>query len=298
MRTAIFSVTERGAELADIIKKSLDGCTTFVKGKNFERLREVVDDNFQKFEALIFVTAAGIAVRMIAPYIVSKLSDPAVLVVDERGRHVISLLSGHVGRANELTLKVAEIVNGEPVITTATDVEGKVAVDSFASKLGLRPEPKEAIKAINTAILKGEPVFVTAGETVLNLTPMRLIVGIGCKRGTSKEQIKTAVTEACKRIEQPVERISLIASVDIKSNETGLLEFAASINRKILFFSAETLQLTINKYNLSESEFVKNTVGVGNICEAAALSCVERGRVALGKTKFDGVTVALAWEKF
>ena len=298
MRTAIFSVTERGAELADKIAKSLDGCTIFVKGKNFERLREVVDDNFQKFDALIFVTAAGIAVRMIAPHIVSKLSDPAVLVVDEYGRHVISLLSGHVGRANELTLKVAEIVNGEPVITTATDVEGKVAVDSFVSKIGLKPEPKEAIKAINTAILNGEPVFVTAGETILNLSPMRLIVGIGCRRGTSKEQIKTAVTESCRRIEQPVERISLIASVDIKSNENGLLEFAESIDRKILFFNAETLQRTINKYNLSESEFVKNTVGVGNICEAAALSCVERGRVALSKRKFDGVTVALVWENF
>ena len=298
MRTAIFSVTERGAELADKIAKSLDGCTIFVKGKNFERLREVVDDNFQKFDALIFVTAAGIAVRMIAPHIVSKLSDPAVLVVDECGRHVISLLSGHVGRANELTLKVAEIVNGEPVITTATDVEGKVAVDSFVSKIGLKPEPKEAIKAINTAILNGEPVFVTAGETILNLSPMRLIVGIGCRRGTSKEQIKTAVTESCRRIEQPVERISLIASVDIKSKERGLLEFAESIDRKILFFNAETLQRTINKYNLSESEFVKNTVGVGNICEAAALSCVERGRVALSKSKFDGVTVALVWENF
>lgn len=298
MRTAIFSVTERGAELADKIAKSLDGCTIFVKGKNFERLCEVVDDNFQKFDALIFVTAAGIAVRMIAPHIVSKLSDPAVLVVDECGRHVISLLSGHVGRANELTLKVAEIVNGEPVITTATDVEGKVAVDSFVSKIGLKPEPKEAIKAINTAILNGEPVFVTAGETILNLSPMRLIVGIGCRRGTSKEQIKTAVTESCRRIEQPVERISLIASVDIKSKERGLLEFAESIDRKILFFNAETLQRTINKYNLSESEFVKNTVGVGNICEAAALSCVERGRVALSKSKFDGVTVALVWENF
>ena len=297
MRTAIFAVTERGAELAGKIAKALDGCMTFIKGRDFERLREAVDDNFHKFDALLFVTAAGIAVRMIAPHIVSKLSDPAVLVIDECGRHVISLLSGHVGGANDLTLEVAAIVNGEPVITTATDVENKAAVDSFASKLGLKPEPKEAIKAINTAILKGEPVFVTAGETVLNLTPVRLIVGIGCKRGTSKKHIKSAVVEACKRIEQPIERISLIASIDVKSNENGLLEFAASINRDIMFFSAEILQKTIDKYSLSEAEFVKKTVGVGNVCEAAALSCVERGRFALTKTRFDSVTVALVWEK-
>lgn len=296
MRAVIFAVTERGAELADKISQALEGCTVLIKGRDFERLREAVDDNFSKFDALIFVAASGIAVRMIAPHIVSKLSDPAVLVVDECGRHVISLLSGHVGGANDLTLKVAEIVNGEPVITTATDVENKVAVDSFAFKLGLRPEPKEAIKIINTAILKGEPVFVTAGEAVLSLTPLRLILGIGCKRGTPKEQIKMAVLEACKRIGQPLERISLISSIDIKHDEVGLLEFAASIGCGIVFFNEETLQETIKKYNLTESAFVKQTVGVGNICEAAALSCVERGKFALTKTKFHGVTVALVWE--
>ena len=296
MRTAIFSVTERGRELADRIAATLEGCRTFAKGRDFERLRECVDDTFDKFDALIFVTATGIAVRMIAPHIVSKLSDPAVLVIDERGLHVISLLSGHVGGANDLTLRVADIIGAEPIITTATDVENRVAVDSFVSKLGLRPEPKETIKVINTAILKGEAVFVTAGETVLNLTPLRLIVGIGCKRGTTEEQIKTAVNEACKRIEQPIERISLIASIDLKSDEGGLLAFAESIGREIVFFDAGTLQRTIDKYKLLVSEFVKKSVGVGNVCEAAALSCVKRGRFALTKTRFEGVTVALIWE--
>ena len=297
MRTAIFSITERGAEIADKISNKLDGCTIFIKGRDFEKLRDVVDDNFNKFDALIFITAAGIAVRMIAPHIVSKLSDPAVLVCDERGQHVISLLSGHVGGANDLTLKVAEILNGEPVITTATDVENKIAVDSFALKLGLKPEPKNAIKIINSAILKGEPVFVTAGDTVLNLTPLRLIAGIGCKRGTLKEVIEAAVAESCRRIEQPVDRISLIASIDIKNDEIGLIEFAASIGRNIKFFDVDTLRKTIERYNLSESEFVKKNIGVGNVCEAAALSCVERGKFALTKTKFAGVTVALVWDK-
>ena len=297
MRIAILSVTERGAELANNITTTLDGCISFVKGRDFERLREVVDDNFSKFDALIFITAAGIAVRMIAPHIVSKLNDPAVLVIDERGQHVISLLSGHVGGANDLTLHIAGIIGAEPIITTATDVENKVAVDSFAYKIGLKPEPKEAIKVINSAILKGEPVFVTAGDTVLNLTPLRLILGIGCKRGTSKEKILSAVEESCRRIDQPLERISLIASVDIKSNEGGLLKFAASIKRDIIFFNVDELRKTIDRYNLTESPFVKDTIGVGNICEAAALSCVERGKFALTKTKFDGVTVALIWDK-
>ena len=296
MRIAIYSVTERGAVLADRIAATLGGCTSFVKGRDFERLREVVDGTFHKFDALIFVTATGIAVRMIAPHIVSKLSDPAVLVLDECGRHAISLLSGHVGGANDLTLKVAAVTGAEPVITTATDVEAKVAVDSFAHRLGLKPEPKEAIKAINSAILKGETVFVTAGDTVLNLTPLKLIAGIGCRRGTPPEAIRRAVTEACRRIEQPLERLSLIASVDLKRDEAGLLAFAESLGCQIRFFDTDTLQRTIDRYSLSESPFVKSTVGVGNVCEAAALSCVERGKFALTKTKFDSVTVALVWQ--
>ena len=234
---------------------------------------------------------------MIAKHIESKLTDPAVLVIDELGQHVISLLSGHVGGANDLTLKIAEIINAEPIITTATDINNKLAIDSLALRVGVKPEPKEAIKIINSAILKDEPVYLTAGETILNLTPMKLIVGIGCKRGTTKEKISKAVEAACNKINQSIERISLIASVDIKRDEVGLIEFAKSIDKEIRFFDVETLQKTIEKYNLSESEFVKKTIGVGNVCEAAALSYVESGKFALPKTKFENVTVALLWSQ-
>ena len=284
--------------MAKKISESLEGCTVFIKGQDFDKLRNAVDDNFKKFDALIFISATGIAVRMIAPHIISKLSDPAVIVIDERGQHVISLLSGHVGGANDLTYKIAEIINAESVITTATDVEKKQAVDSLASKLGLQPNPKEAIKIINSAILKDEPVYVTAGETILNLTPMDLILGIGCKRGTSKLMIESAVAEACNKIGQPIQRIKLIASVDVKKDEIGLIEFARSINVEVKFFPVKVLKNVVDKYNLSESEFVKKTIGVGNVCEAAALACVNQGRFVLPKTRFQSVTVALLWKKF
>ena len=297
MRKIIFAITDNGAALANKISKFLEGCTVFIKDRDFDKLRNAVDDNFKKFDALIFISAVGIAVRMIAPHIISKLSDPAVIVIDERGRHVISLLSGHVGGANDLAYKIGEIINAEPVITTATDVEKKQSVDSLAPKLGLQPNPKEAIKIINNAILKGEAVYVTAGETVLNLTPMDLILGIGCKRGTSKLMIESAVTEACSKIGQSIQRIKLIASVDIKKDEIGLIEFARSINVEMKFFSVEVLQNIVDEYNLAESEFVKKTIGVGNVCEAAALACVSQGRFALTKTKFQSVTIALLWRK-
>lgn len=294
MRIAILAVTAEGHELAKKIS-AFTGGQIFIKGRDFDSMKNFVAEIFTKFDALIFICAAGIAVRMIAPHIVSKLSDPAVIVIDERGQNVISLLSGHVGGANDLTLKISAQIDANPVITTATDVEKKFAADNFAARLGLLPEPKDAIKAINTAILRGEEIFLTAGNVRLNLTPKNLICGIGCKRGTSVEKISQAVDAACKIINQPHDRIKLFATVDVKRDEVGLLDFAKDFGREIKFFTAAELAEKVLEYKLDESEFVKKNIGVGNICEAAALCC-SSGKFALPKTKFDGVTIALLWE--
>jgi len=296
MRTAILPVTEKGVALAGKISEQVGG-QIFIKGRDFDNLKNFVGKIFAKFDALIFICAAGIAVRMIAAHIESKLSDPAVLVIDERGKNVISLLSGHVGGANFLTVEVAKAIGANPVITTATDVEEKFSADTLAGKLGLTPAPKSAIKIINSAILRGEEIFLTAGEVRLNLTPQKLIAGIGCKRGTSAEKILSAIEAACKEIFQPVERIQILASVDLKSDEVGLLEVARRLGREIKFFSVEQLQEKVAEYKLQESDFVKKNIGVGNVCEAAALCCVKSGRFALPKKSFEGVTVALLWEK-
>ena len=296
MRTAIISITANGARLAEKISAKVGG-QTFAKGRNFGKLADLVDEIFGKFDGLIFICAAGIVVRMIAPHIVNKLSDPAVLVIDERGQNVISLLSGHVGRANELAVEIAKAIDANPVITTATDVAGKVSVDAIASKLGLVPDPKEAIKAINAAILRGEDVFVTAGDVRLNLIPQNLIAGVGCRRGTSSLKIFEALQRACAMIHQPIERVKLLASADAKQEESGLLALAEVMGLEVKFFSALDLQKKIDEYKLAESRFVKRTIGVGNVCEAAALCCVDGARFALPKTTFKGVTVALLWEK-
>ncbi|MBQ6005159.1 MAG: cobalt-precorrin 5A hydrolase [Selenomonadaceae bacterium] len=296
MRTAIITLTSNGRRIAEKISTKIGG-QIFAKGKNFTSLADLVAEIFSKFDGLIFICAAGIAVRMIAPHIVSKLSDPAVLVIDERGQNVISLLSGHVGRANELAVEIAQVLEANPVITTATDVAGKFSVDAIASKLGLVPEPKEVIKAINSAILRGEDVFVTAGDVQLNLIPQNLIAGVGCRRGTSSLKIFEAIQRACAMIHQPIERVKLLASAEAKKDEPGLLSLAEVMGLEIKFFSATELQNKIEEYKLGESKFVTRMVGVGNVCEAAALCCVEGARFALPKTSFKGVTVSLLWEK-
>lgn len=88
-------------------------------------------------EGVIFVGACGIAVRSIAPYIAGKKTDPAVLVIDECGKFVIALLSGHLGGANELALRCAGYLKAEPVVTTATDLHSRFAVDVFAKRMAV-----------------------------------------------------------------------------------------------------------------------------------------------------------------
>ena len=353
MRCAVFAATKRGVETALRLKDGLtcDSVELYLKNnrekeisaKRFDRLPDAVAEAFQKYDALIFFMATGIAVRMIAPYLRGKLTDPAVLVADDRGCHIISLLSGHVGGGNALTLRVADCLGGEPVVTTATDANGLTAPDALATEIGLRPVPKPMIQVMNGALLAGEnivyaidvalprktffegvlslrnisfvhlssdealraktlTVFITdndslRSERLLSLVPRRLVAGMGCRRGVPKGILKKALAEACMHIGQKIEAVSVIASAEIKHDETGLLELAKDLGIEARFFDNGALQKKIEDYGLVESSFVRQQIGVGNICEAAALCCVSQGRIALPKTKWEKATVALVWEK-
>ena len=364
MRTALFALTQGGVRLALRLHDAEGGKGTLFfpermreqvpaerKVRYFVRLADVMQDAFGRYDTLVCVMATGIVVRMIAPYINSKLYDPAVLVFDEQGRHGISLLSGHVGVANEYTQRLCAVIGADPVITTATDVTGVRAPDAIAARLALRPEPKAAIQVLNSALLEGKwldyfldkavaqhefyeaglcgegisaapfegilpppeeaqyRVVVTAAERVpdasempmrtLYLVPRRLIAGVGCRAGVPEEEIMRALTEACAQIGREVSSISVLASTEVKRDEPGLLAAARTLNREIIFYAREELAQMVEQYGLKESNFVKQTIGVGNVSEAAALCAAGKsgGRMALGRTVLGKVTVALLWEK-
>ena len=167
MRISIICFSLTGYMTAEDLQKDLQG-----KGYTAEiyKKSKYLDDSiaestgiwagrhFETDDAIIFVGACGIAVRSIAPYVASKKSDPAVLVIDECGKFVISLLSGHLGGANELTLEVAELLGAVPVVTTATDLHHRFAVDVFAKKNCCGIQNMKAAKEVSAALLAGEPV--------------------------------------------------------------------------------------------------------------------------------------------
>lgn len=117
-------------------------------------------DSDRQCDAIIFVGATGIAVRAIAPFICGKTVDPAVLVIDEAGRYVISLLSGHLGGANALARTAASLIEAEPIITTATDAESAFAVDTFAKENGFLLTDLRKAKEVSAKVLRGEKLRI------------------------------------------------------------------------------------------------------------------------------------------
>ena len=311
---ALTAFTARGRALASMLAAALGG-------ELREESRPLADwtaESFTACDALIFVGAAGIAVRSIAPHIRSKAADPAVLCVDESGRWVIPLLSGHLGGANALARRVAEITGGEAVITTATDVNGVFAVDLWAKRQGMAVLQPEQIKKVSAKLLRGEEISIdshfpvsgdapervrtgTDGDVIVSfrpaasgallLAPRVLTLGIGCKRGTEAGTLEAVFAALCKERKILPEAVERAATIDIKRDEAGLLRFCEAHGWTLDFYSAEKLRNAPGDY--SASAFVERTVGVDNVCERAA-ALAAGGASVERKFARSGVTFALA----
>ena len=333
MRTAIFCFTDDGAELAlrlckafELPRGAVHTTEKYASEYGLTPHQGVFADMkalYGEHEALIFIGACGIAVRAIAPYIKDKTTDPAVLVIDNQGRYVIPILSGHIGGANALAKQIAEKINATAVITTATDTAGRFSCDAWAAKHDCAISSVALAKEISAAILKTDipvcseyelPELLPNGLTVksdadlgiyigtrivdpysktLRLIPRTLNVGVGCRRGTMKERILGAIETVFENNGLDIRAIKTIASADIKKDETGLLEAAETLGVKTMFFTADKLNEAQGDF--SESQFVKDTVGTGCVCERAAV--LAGGALTIKKAVTDGVTVAVAQEK-
>ena len=184
MRVSCIAFTERGYALAERTARALSDCAQtgeddpgwdvsvsrgFGEGK--ADLRAWTAITWEASDALLFVGAAGIAVRAIAPHVASKVNDPAVVAIDEAGRFAVPLLSGHLGGANELAQTVARAAGAIPVITTATDVRGVWAVDTWARCAGLPVSNPEAIKRVSARLLSGGRVALYSDMPISGQPP-------------------------------------------------------------------------------------------------------------------------------
>ena len=288
------------------------------------KMEPYVQAHFTEYDVILFICATGIAVRAIAPVIRHKSLDPAVLVMDEKAKHCISLLSGHAGGANHYTHLVAALSGADPVITTASDLEDKFAVDVFARENGLLIANWKTAKWITVKILSGESVGLRSDvpyegelpelivpfngqqegmyihitdrkegpgeERCLKLIVPDLVLGIGCRKDTPAEDIEEAVQRFLKENSYDRRAISKIASVDLKAKEPGILAFSEKHSIPFQTFTAD--ELAALEGDFSESEFVEKVTGVSGVCERAA--AMAGGTLVVKKTCYPKVTLALA----
>ena len=332
MNAVVFAFTARGRETARRARDALSNLGYAVEIRVPRRLAGedclALEGGLAAFtgtvfarDALLFVGAAGIAVRAVAPHVADKRSDPAVLCADEAGRWVIPLLSGHIGGANRLAERLAAALGAEPVVTTATDVNGRFSVDAWAAERGMRISDMELAKRVSAAILERDvPFFSDAaapdvklpeglywadsgelgicvsvrelkpfGDT-LRIAPRALCVGIGCRRGASAETVDALVRRVFQAHGLNMDAVARAASIDLKSDEAGLLDCCRRRGWPVSFYTAEALARVPGAF--SASDFVRETVGVDNVCERAAAA--SGGKIVVPKTAMDGVTVAVA----
>ena len=302
-------------------------------------LRDWTGRRFAQSDAIIFIGACGIAVRSIAPFVSSKKTDPAVVVIDEQGKFAISLLSGHIGGANELTEEISNLLHATPVITTATDINNKFAVDVFAKTNGCYISDMTMAKEISAALVNGNSVgfasdFPWVGEIpkelqlldeedetkekpemgiyvtnsylkhpfvhTLYLVPKIITLGVGCKKDTPADTVEKVVRKACDELLIPSVSMELVASIDLKKEEQGILEYCKERNLPFETYSAEQLKEVEGSF--AESKFGEETTGVDNVCERSAIlgssKHGEKSNLILRKYAEDGVTAALARRKW
>ena len=336
MKIACLSFTHKGKELGDKLKTlSEKGKYLFHHYSNDEiegGIKSRLDYIWKEYNGLVFISSTGIAIRMINSYIKNKTMDPAIVVIDDCGRFSISLLSGHLGGANELSNWIAKAIDAMPVITTASDNRGIEAIDIFAKKnnyymdnmklvtkitgimvngktLGFYSEDNKTINYPNIVTVKDlnnipseiEGLVIVSSENqqieninipYIYLRPRNINIGIGCRKGVDGKRIIESVKSAMKELNLSENSIQAIGTVEVKKDEEGIIEAAKYFNCPIKIFAIEEIKEVEDKFE--KSQFVKDTIGVYSVSEPSAY--LLGGKLIKEKSKYNGITISISKE--
>ncbi len=349
MTLAVITVAKQGIALGERILTAEPDAVLYVPAKYglepTERTRifpgqlaPLLAEIYGSYDGFVFLMATGIVVRMIAEHIKDKRYDPAVVVMDITGKFAISLVSGHLGGANALARRLAEITGAMPVVTTGTDVNETIAPDVIAMEIGGEVDDFEAMKKVSAALVDGNATGVVdltgvdppslrgalkpnvkifpsvealrestsiAGIVITNrlldftllrrpiviLRPKNLVLGVGCNRGTTADEIVEAIELVLREHALSLKSVRTLATVDAKREEAGLIEAATRLGLPLAFCDKATLNAVRDVPNASEAPM--KFVGVQGVAEPSALA-VSGGRLVVEKVKSGNVTVAVA----
>jgi cobalt-precorrin 5A hydrolase/precorrin-3B C17-methyltransferase len=285
------------------------------------KAKEALHQAWNECDEIVLFLATGAAVRLVAPLLESKHQDPGVVAVDDAANFAVALCGGHEGGANALAVRVAQILGGTPVITTASDAVGVPALDSLGEKLGLRLERGSDLAAVGAALVSGEKVSLFTdrrwplGPLPENIVrtdewdaplilisdrlaqtphpavvyrPPSLVAGVGCSRGTDADEILDLLRSSLAEAGLTEKSVAALASIDVKREEAGLLQAVEKLEVQIHFHPAEALR-AIETPN--PSEVVREVVGTPSVAEAAVIS--SGAELVLEKRKSVNATVAI-----
>jgi cobalt-precorrin 5A hydrolase/precorrin-3B C17-methyltransferase len=285
------------------------------------RAKEALHRAWNECDGIVLFLATGAAVRLITSLLESKHRDPGVVTVDDAGNFAVALCGGHEGGANALAARVAEALGGTPVITTASDSVGFPAIDSIGEKLGLRLEGESDLAAVGAALVSGEKVclvtdrrwplgplpenivrteqweapmilisdrLVETPRPAVVYRPPSLVAGVGCSRGVGAEEIGDLLRRSLAEAGLTEMSVAALASIDVKRDESGLLEAAEKLDVPIHFHPADALSVVETP---NPSEVVREAVGTPSVAEAAVIS--SGAELVLGKRKSANATVAI-----
>ena len=334
MKIAILSVSKKGYDLSFKIKDLLDKDSIIIKCDIYHKdVKNTFNLLFYEYDAIIAIMASGILIRSISHLLESKTTDPAILNIDDNGNFVISMLSGHLGGANQLTSKIAGLIDATPVITTSTDVNKKLGIDVLAKDLYLSIDNTKEILHFNKSILEGKEISFTVNSDgnydylfeYLNnntlemgvsiyfssriddgeieaecdnhkiiLKERKIVFGIGCRRGKSCNEIKKAIDVVLNDLNMDISRIDMLSSAEIKKDEMGILDLSKKLDIPVNFVDLDKLKL-FKSNDIQKSDFVMSKFGIPGVCEPSALiTAGYDSKLIYKKTAFDGVTVCVA----
>ncbi|MBA2511932.1 MAG: precorrin-3B C(17)-methyltransferase [Rubrobacteraceae bacterium] len=312
----LLGATANGRRNATHLAESWDDARLY-EGKPKEALRRA----WQECDAIVLFLATGAAVRLVAPLLQDKRTDPGVVTVDDAGRFAVALAGGHDGGANRLAARVAVSLGATPVVTTASDGLGVPALDSFGGDLGFKIEDDQDAAAVGAALVSGGPVHLASDqrwplgplpENVVALEGLRpplifvsdrlvdvprpavvyrppsLVAGVGCSRGAGADEILALLRSSLERAELSERSVASLASIDAKRDEAGLLEAAERLGVPLRFHSAEALSVVEAP---NPSSVVREAVGTPSVAEAAVM--VSGADLVSEKRKSGMATVAI-----
>ncbi|WP_337861057.1 cobalamin biosynthesis protein [Ferroplasma sp.] len=321
MKIAIVAITKNGSKISKKISENIPSVIfanprsqPIANSIKFNLIKEIKDELFTNYDIIIFIMALGAVVRTISPYLKNKFEDQQIIAIDDSGKFVIPVIGGHHG-SNAMAKKLANILNAIPVITTASELNNVLSIETIAEKYKMHIKNTQNIAKISGDIISGDgvniinktyikiPELKNSGtgnkiiisyekendETGIIMVPEVFDIGIGFSSDASYSDLKHGINKVFENHGFYIDAIRSLSTIDIKRGNAGMNLLAEELKCPINYYTAEIL----NKNSVTKSTAVYNATGAYSVANAAARIASSGGKELVIKEIINNVTVSV-----